>query len=210
MAYVTYTDVGYFLGTTFTSGSTPSSTTVTSWIEESSDFIDQLLGFSYSSSSSQDLMVSVDNTSNIIWLADEYRPIISVTDLYRNDGSDWSPSWTILTEGTDFLITDIQLGKIKFQRPIIGPKTYAIKISTLTHGYSSVPSFIEELCTKMVSKKVIQAAIANTSYTSNERISVGPISISNESSFSVAYVKQLNDDIDRMIKELNGVISYTY
>jgi len=113
MVYSTSTEVGSFLQTTFDGTTTPTATAVTAWITESDERIDRRLGFTYETAVASDFLVETNGIKEI-WLPRDKTPIISVADLELNTGSEFDSNFVSKTEGTDFLLIDLEIGRIRF------------------------------------------------------------------------------------------------
>jgi hypothetical protein len=137
------------------------------------------------------------------------RPITSITSLYRNlSGSTLdADSWEQLTEqtgsGGDFIL-DKQTGLIVFinNKPPFGHHR-AIKC-TFKYGYSSIPSIVKTLATKMVAKRVLIAKVMKSQMSSVDDISLESISINKGVNKSISLMKQLQFDIDTYRQKVVG------
>jgi hypothetical protein len=210
MAYTNTVEVGNYLGTTFDDTTTPTDVVVDGWILESDSYIDSYIGYTYGTSVNSTVYIPCGTPTDIITLETKYKPLYGIIDLYRNDGTDFNPVYTKLVEGTDFIIHDLETATIKFLTPIKGGLSRALKIDTLITGYGEVPELVQDVSTRLTAKKVIAHKVATTSLTSNERINVGPIGISNDSGGSITFIKQLNNEINDMLSKLKGLETYTY
>lgn len=219
---VTYTTVAKVAsrldGLTVDATTTPSTSDVEAYIEEAEATIDQEMGrqlndtnLYFDSAEATDVYIGLNNCSNQVWLPAQYKPLISVAGVQRNDSySDFDPVWTDVTEGTDFLITDIDTGKLKFKTDVRGGISRSLKIGTLTYGYSEVPKIVEKLATNLAAIAVVSAKVGGTARSTNKRLSVGPISITNDSGFSISFVDQMNKDIEKGMNDLSSFKSYAY
>jgi hypothetical protein len=183
--------------------------TVNTWIAWADDEINRTVGYSFSTASAANVVMST-NSSKEIWLPKEYTPLVSVSDVSVNTGTDFDQTWVSKTEGTEFLILDLMTGHIKFSpNTNIRCLEQGVKAS-FVYGYESVPALVEQLATKLVAKQYIKSAISNTSFSSNEAIRVGPISLENKSGSSVLFVEQLNRDIQELFNKLGTFKTYIY
>lgn len=210
VTYTTATKVGEFLQTTITSGTTPSTSIVEDWILQAEAEVDIIAGHSFTQTSASNVWITMDVADYTVWLPEPYKPLISVTTVQRNDGDDWTESLTSLTEGTDFLILDLDTAKLKFKAAVPAKSKKSLKIGTLTYGYATVPKQVEDLTTQLTAQKFLNSKFGNTSITTTKRINVGPIGIANDVNSSVSFIKNLNDSIT----ELKGIVkqlkSYSY
>lgn len=208
--YTTHDKVGEFLQETIDGSSTPSETTVDEWIEWAEDEIDKITGFSFTSQTKTDLIMP-GNGNREFWVPREYTPIISMTSLSVNTNTDFDISWSAKVENTDYFVVDESMGHLKFAPNVtgFGDKLKQIKL-TFTYGYATIPYIVEELATKIVAKKFIQSKVSNTASGGNESIRVGPISINDGSKESVAFVQNLNEDINDLKGRLGSMRTYVY
>lgn len=208
--YCTTTTVSEFLQTDITAGSTPSISTVNEWIEWAEDRIEEVIGFEYTTSAKTNVIFSGNGSLNF-WFPREYLPLVSISKFEINTGTDFDITWTEITQGTQYLIEDLDTGRILFNSGISGnvPKSQAFRISFI-YGYETIPYIIEELATKLTAKKFIQSKLGKDGSSGNESIKVGPITISDGSSQTLSYVKGLNQDIDMLLKQLSTFKTYIY
>jgi len=209
--YTTSTTVSEFLQTDITSGSVPSISTVNEWIEWAEDNIDRSSGYSYTTEGKTDLILA-GNGNYEFWLPQEYLPLVSISQMEINTGSDFDQTWVEKTEGTDFLILNLDTGRIKFNTSGVtgfSSKTQQLKVD-LVYGFSTIPHIVEEIATKMVAKKFIQSVASSASAGGNESIRVGPIMINDGSKDTVSFVQNLTEDIDNALKNLGTTRFYMY
>ena len=158
MGYSAETDVEALLGTSIDGTTTPTSTQVATFISWADNYIDTYTGKKYSATTVTDeiyesepirvfLEGDVWEGSELLFL--KHSPIISVTSLYRNTGSDKSPTWSLLTLDTDFVIQDSIAGAILFVQNKPKPIKRAVKI-TYVYGKSAVPGAVAELSAVLV------------------------------------------------------------
>ena len=236
MAYTTSSLVGDEVLQTIDNNSTPSSTTVTTWITEAEDQIDELTGTRFESTTVTDAIIPFisDNafsdqqhnfwfaaarqatlglTQNAFFLQDvnggpQRRPIISITSLAVNGAPPSSAdSFTALTENTGSggsYITDKETGKTVFisDFPLFGHPR-AIK-TTFAYGYASVPLRVQELTTKMVAKRVIQAKANASQFTNIDSYTLEGISRSKSINQTAAFLKSLQIEIDSLTSKVVG------
>jgi hypothetical protein len=210
MAYTTVADVGYELGSiTINSSSTPTSTVVSSWIDESDAEINLMTNNVYSSTTNSSVLIDYDG-SGILRLPKT--PVISITSLETNvNAVGTAASWMSLQEGVDknyilytgpgevhFISGDAATNKIL---PHAGKQ---VMRATYVSGYSSVPAIIKRLSTLLTAKRYITSVVNNTNTSQGGEVQVGPIRVSDPSNFSVSYVRQINDEIDRLRKQAVG------
>ena len=208
--YTTATKVSEFLQTTVTSGTTPSTSTVEDWILQAESEVDIIAGSTFTSTSASDVWISMDVADYTMWLPEPYKPLISVATVQRNDGDDWTESLTSLTEGTDFLILDLDTGKLKFKTAVPAKSQKSMKFGTITYGYATVPGQVEDLTTQLTAQKFLNSKFGNTSITTTKRINVGPIGIANNVNSSVSFIKSLNDSIAELKLIVKQLKSYSY
>jgi len=130
-----------------------------------------------------------------------HRPIVSITSLYKNDGSAiGTDEWTELIEQEgsegDFLKYGNE-GLIKFMknRPRYGKRS--IKI-TYVYGHTKVPRVVERLTLLMTIRDIIRSKASGSQFSSQESISVEGMSVQAAgSSGTIIYLQNINKEIDR-------------
>lgn len=203
------------LSTAFDSTTLPSLSTVTSWIEEESSYIDSISGKKFSET---EYTQTIDyDGSDRIQL--KYAPVISVTSLLYSTSELGSSTYALAdtkVEDTDYTLYK-ETGEIGILWQNWSPKVGDKRMQIIyTAGYTSddLPLFIQKLATKMVAKRSIDSALSNDiqQRKSGKSISVGSISIVKPSDYGVSGYKNITDDIDSLKNELlkdGGVYRYT-
>lgn len=193
--------------TAFSSSTTPTEDTINRWIAECSREIDLLTNNTFVSTVFSSIDVDYDG-SGILRLP--YNPIQTLEIMYNERLiNDSSTSYILLEEGAGKnYILYADEGEVVFINgntatnhvvPSQGMKRF--KISG-TYGTSTVPYNIQKLCTLMVAKQVILSLINSQANSEGGAISVGTISISDPSMFSINYIKHLNDEIELLKKNI--------
>lgn len=203
MGYATYIDVSNELnGLTINASTTPSSTLVESWISEGDSWIDLTTGKVWSSTTATSTYLDYDGSGT---LRLPLSPVVSVTSiLFESDGlGSASTTWTALTEGrtNDFILYKDE-GEIKFfgnNYPTAGYQNICV---TYVYGYNTTPSYIKRLSTLMATKRVIGATLNGMAQEEGGSVTVGNISITDPTNFSVDYVTKINNEIEGI---LNGI-----
>jgi len=202
MTYTTIEKVSAELnGLLITSDTIPSIDTVTNWITETDAEIDRRAGKTYAQSTYVDIMDIRDGDCGVFRLSTT--PVISITSLeYNAENLGDTPVWTEKTEAVDFFMYE-DTGEIeatpKWSNIKSGNKRLKV---TYEAGHATTPGYITSLASKMVAKKVISAKLNETSSQDGGSISVGSISISDPTNFSISYIKNLNYDINEGFKKL--------
>jgi hypothetical protein len=62
----------------------------------------------------------------------------------------------------------------------------------------------------MVALRYIESKVKNTSSTTNKRLAVGPISITNDTGFSINYIRDLQNTVKEGLSGLKSFKSYIY
>lgn len=195
MAYTDITLVSAELnGLVIDDSSTPSESTVNSWIADADAEIDLRTSTKWSSTEVTDEVFDYDGTGYIKF---PFSPVINVTSLaYENAGlGAVTENWVPLTEGrtNDYLLY-VNEGEVELINNNVSKGKQNIK-ATFTYGYATTPAYISRLATLLVTKRVIGATLSASSQQGGGSISVGSISLSEPGSFSVSYVKGLDGDI---------------
>lgn len=145
-----------------------------------------------------------------MWLPSEYLPLVSVTSLNVNSGTDFDNTWNAKTEGTDYLIEDLDTGRLQFISSVtLLSLSRGIK-TTFESGYSSVPEFVSKLSRNMVVLDYIRSELSNTSVNTKEKIRVGPIAIENSSGEVLKFVQDLKETIANDLDNLNKLKTTAY
>lgn len=203
--YCEVEDVGNELnGLTIDNSSIPSSTTVTSWIQQESDIIERETGRIWGSVTFTDEYLDYDGSG---YLRLNNAPIISVTSLQYDNGND---VWNTLTEGryNDFIIYKDE-GEIKLLNNNVKAGFQQIKITYIA-GYDPVNATVKNIVAKKTALRTIGTIINNQSSEEGGSISVDVISISDPSTFSLQRVTSLKDEINQMINSLGRFKTFRY
>lgn len=229
VTYCTVANVEAYIGETFTTSTSPTIAMVENFIERAEKEIDALTGTSYVVNTFTNELYDYDRYSVFVKepqiaqvgrydysghpVSNVFRlnnyPIVSVTTLSVNKGTSASPSWTVLTEGTDF-IKYMDEGVIAFISSNALPVEpwQGIKI-TYTSGHSAVPLTVEKLCTLMTVKEVLRTKQANSSFSNMDDITIESISISKSTGESVSLLDSVQKEIDKMMEGIVGSVNYT-
>lgn len=198
-------------GLTINSTTVPSSTVVEGWIDEAEALIELKTGKVWGSSTASSAVFDYDGRGHIIL---PYKPIISVTKVeYETQGlGASSTTWSTITEGrgnTNNFIVYKPEGRIEFRgsAPTAGSQNLRV---TLDYGYTSVPSTITTLTTKMVANRVTGAVVQAQAQEGGGSVSVGNISITDPTTFGLDAVQQRNKEISELFGLVQGIKSVGY
>ena len=186
----------------------PSILDVNSWIEQNSRVIDSWTNNYFGTITKTDEYLDYDG-ADVLSLPKS--DVLTITTLeYNTSGRGLTPTWVLLEEGQDknyLLYKDLgevelltPAGETATNNPRYTPGSKKFKV-TYNYGYESVPKQIERLATLMTAKNVIQALVNKKS--SMAEVKVGAISVKPPTSFSINYIKSLNDEIS-MLKDSIG------
>lgn len=137
------------------------------------------------------------------------RPIISVTSLERNtSGETGTDTWESLTEqsgsGGDFVISDTgkRVGYIDFvgNKPRYGKR--AVRLTYLA-GYAVTPKNIERLAILLSIRDILLSKMSRSFFDSPHGVSLSGIMV-DRSTAHVAYMKMLNEEIDRLFTTIGS------
>lgn len=202
MAYTSEANVEAYLGETFDSTTTPSSTEIAKFIEWADNQIDMFTGTKFEPTTVTDEIIDSNGQS---WFRLPKRPIISVESFYVDKaglGSSNSPDWEARTEGRtssdDFVVYKDE-GYLYFFNDVPSAGKANCKVS-YTYGYSTVPKEVEYLSTLLVVREILKARLADNAYSSQDDITLGPIRISKSGSKSSIGVQELNEQIEEAWK----------
>jgi len=208
--YTTVAKVSEYMGTTISNSTAPTTAAVTSWIEWAEKQIDSATGVSFTSDVATNVYVETTGAYNLV-VPIEYTPLVSLSTVQVNSGTNFSETWTTLTEGTDFIIVDKDTGKLLFNTDVsFKGLERGLKIGVLTYGFDETPKLVEELATRLVAKQFVNSKLSNTASTTNESIKVGPITLKNDSGNSVTIVQNLTNEINDLYDKLGDFRTYIY
>jgi len=203
MTYTTIDFVSYELNNlTIDSSSIPSSTAVIGWIDDADSEINLRTGKIWSSTTASSVLLDYDGTG---FLKLPFTPVISITSLeYEENGlGASSTSWKPLTEGrTEDYISYVMDGEVEFFGSSKPPKGYQNIRITYVYGYANTPAYISRLATLIVAKRVIAATINKSSQGEGGSVTVGNISITDPSNFSVGYIQNIGTEINDIYKRI--------
>ncbi len=211
--YATVQDVSNELnGLTIDASSVPSSATVDTWIAQESKFLELDTGRIWGSETITNEYLDYDGSG---YLRLDKAPIISITKLEneRNGINGTSEVWLELTEGRTVSNSFIKYkdeGELKFHGstlPIAGYQNIRV---TYIAGYTSTNSAVVSIVAKKVALRVIDAALNEQSSAEGGNVTVGAISISDPSVFSLDRVKSMTSDIQSLSKSLGTFKTFRY
>lgn len=182
---------------------TPSINTVKKWIEDADSEIELRTGKVWASQTTTSSLLDYDGSG---YLKLPHSPVISVSNLWYEDqglGAD-SENWTALTEGrTNDFILYVMDSEIEFISTVpAGKQNICI---TYTYGYANTPAYITRLATLIVAKRVIMATINKSAQGEGGSVTVGNISITDPSNFSVGYIRDITKEIDTIYDKIGTV-----
>lgn len=183
--------------------SLPSSTIVTSWIEDAESQVNVSTGNLYSSTLVSSEVFDWDNIGDGLL---RIPPYISITSLeYNEEAAGDTPVWTAKTENTDFY-TYPEEGEIEFISgnfaPVSGKKRFRL---TYVKGASSVPANIRQATTMLVANRLVSAVTANQAYEqSGGSVQVGTIKIEDPSAFSLNAYRNREELVKQFLKDSVG------
>lgn len=191
--------------TAFSESTVPSLSAVTTWIEQTDDYIEGLASTKYGEHNYSETF----NYSGEELLFVKHTPLISVSSVeYDNSDLGENPSFSTLAEHTQYKVDKdkgcIVLYPSKFSSlPKDGVDRFRVNY---TAGYSSVPANVQMLATKLVANRVLESLINQNIDTRADggSISVGDIKIVEPANYGVGSFKQLKSDIDNLKNEVVG------
>jgi hypothetical protein len=196
--------------TPFSNNTLPSSQTVTRWIGQASERLDNIAGRVFGATSYTDYIDYAGEERIML----KHAPLISVASIEYNDQpSGETPNWVTKTEDVDFVVypdTGEVLVVLNKWLPKDGNRNIRI---TYTSGYTSVPEMVQMAVSKMVALRVLNSLITKNVNEGSDggSISVGSISIVEPASYGVNSYKnlqmELNSILDNEIKNC-GVRRY--
>lgn len=208
VSYATVQDVSNELnGLTIDGNTTPSETVVESWIEQESDLLKKETNRLWSSELVTEEYLDYDGSG---FIRTDYSPIISITSLEYESGTT-SEEWTALTEGRyNNYITYKDEGEIKLLSGVgISEGFQNIRI-TYNAGYSVTNDTVVMIIAKKVALRVMSTILNEQGSSQGGSISIGSISISDPTTFSVQNITRLNNEIKVLTDSLGSFKVYRY
>jgi hypothetical protein len=211
--YCSVDDVAAELGgVSLTASTTPTSTTVSGWIDDAEAEIDLLAGTIFTTSAITTSAYEYSDYDGSGVIKFENYPLISVESIeYEENGlGNASESWVALTEGrtsTGNYIVYPELGVAKLHanstgnNPTVGYRNIR---TTYTYGRATVPNTVKHLCAKMAAKRYLDSVASKTGTSEGGSITIGAISINDPTNYAITRVKALNDEIDMLQKKVVG------
>ncbi len=187
-------------GQTIDSSSTPSSTTVESWISQVESEIDMRTGKTWSSTAITDELIDYDGSG---YIKLPYAPIISISALsYNTESLSGTASYTSLTSGigNDYIFYPKD-GQVQLINTNVPAGLQRVKWSGVI-GYATVPSYITSLATKMVANRYADATLNGSLSEEGGSVTVGNISITDPSQFSLSATNSRRAEIDNIFKNM--------
>lgn len=187
----------------FSSSTLPTLAQVNEWIDEESRTVELITGQIFSSVLTESVYLDYDG-GDVLRLP--YNNVQLLTLRYNNASSPKvTPSWITLEEGFgyNYLLYGAE-GEVEFIHgnnatniltPLEGSKRFCVDI---THGYTTTPLEAQRLTTALVSKRVILTIINSQANSEGGDVSVGALSISDPSMFSINQIKNLNNEIKEL------------
>lgn len=192
----------------------PTSTSVITWIEESSKEIELKTGELFSSTVASSILFDYDG-ENIFRLP--FSELISIDKVeYNKEPINYTPNWVVLQNGGVYdYITYLPEGEIHFVSgvsssnnviPLSGKQRLRISYK---YGSNSTPLHIQRLATLLVAKRIILSLATNQANTAGGEIQIGTIRITDPSSYGIQYLNNMNSEIDRLYKDIgNGLKTF--
>jgi hypothetical protein len=213
VSYATVTDVSNELnGLVIDATTTPSTTTVETWIEQESEKLKSDTNQLWGQETITDELLDYDGSGNLLL---DYAPVISITKLEneRNGMNATSESWLTLVEGrtsSGSFIVYKEEGDLQFHGsvvPIIGNLNMRV---TYEAGYAPVSPVVLSYVAKAASLRVIEAVVNSQASEEGGNITVDVISLTDPSNFSVGRVRQLKTDLIDLKNQLGSLKVYRY
>lgn len=219
MVYTTTANVSAELGgITIDGSSTPTATTVDSWIADAKAEIDERSGTTFESTAITSSDYEYHDYDGEGYIFTKKFPIISVESVEFETKGLGAPaaSWVELTEGRtedENFIVYKDLGVIKFHssrltaQPIVGMQNCRLEY---THGYSSVPANVTRLATLLVAQRYLTTVASKTASEEGGSVTVGTISVSDPTNYANARLKQYDAEIKQLFADLVGTLKITH
>lgn len=184
--------------TSFSNNTLPSAQTVTRWIGQASERVDNIAGRTFGVTTYTEY---IDYAGEEMLML-KHAPFISVTSVeYNNQPSGQATNWTTLTEDTDYVVYP-ETGEILIVldqwKPNFGNRNIKIIYSA---GYVEIPEVIQTAVTKIVALRVLNTLISKNVNEGSDggSISVGSISIVEPASYGVNSYKNLQQEVKDLL-----------
>ena len=184
------------LGTT-NSETSPTSDKIQQWIEGAEAEVDALTKNQWDTHTVTDEILDINNSTNILYT--KHCPIVSITSISQNTGSEFSPSWSTISP-SKYKILNANTGKILFDGYYWNPRTLKI---TYDAGYTTIPTLVKELALLLVNKRYIDNRLKQAA-SDTSVISVASIRIMDNSAQTLKY---RIEGLDREIKDKIALLS---
>jgi len=221
MAYSNVANVSAFLQITIDGTTTPSDTTVTSWIAEVDDEINRVTKSVFETTTVTDKIISTNSDTGFISATsfdgtgaynqpgtrDQIQlpnnKILTLDAVAYNESADGeTESWVDLTigHGKQCVLVDNYIKILESGLPI--PSQFTGMKVTYTHGNATVPGFVQKLATRMTVLAYNESGLANEITSGGGSIRVGDIEIDEPGSFTQTYIDTLNEWVDIKLRQL--------
>ena len=184
------------LGTT-NSETSPTSDKIQQWIEGAEAEVDALTKNQWDTHTVTDEILDINNSTNILYT--KHCPIVSITSISQNTGSEFSPTWSVISS-SKYKILNANTGKILFDGYYWNPRTLKI---TYIAGHTTIPTLVKELALLLVNKRYIDNKLKQAA-SDTSVISVASIRIMDNSAQTLKYRIQ---GLDREIKDKIALLS---
>jgi len=136
--YIDVSDIETYLGTTFSSSTSPTDTQMTDFLAKGEADFETEVGVFTEQTVTDEI---VDGHFFGIKVAN--LPILSITSIEERSGTIFDPTYTTV-DSADYLITNANIGKVELANPISGDRMYRV---SYTSGYAkaSMPEGIKTL-----------------------------------------------------------------
>ena len=184
------------LGST-SSETSPTSEKIQMWIEGAEAELDALTKTRWDTHTVTDEMLEINNSTNIIYTSKS--PIVSITSISRNTGSEFSQSWSLINS-SKYKILNLNTGKILMDSYYWEPRSLK---ATYVAGYATIPTLVKELALLLVNKRYIDNKLKQSAVDTSV-ISVASIRIMDNSSQTLRYRLE---GLDKEIKDKLALLS---
>jgi len=207
MAYITEADLESYLGETFDTTSVPTSAEVTEIIARTQAKIDTFTRTSFEATTESAQILDSDGLQRFRM---PRMPLISVSSFEIDVGGLGNTTdWEARTEGRqteDFVVLKEE-GILYFHRNVPRAGVQNCR-ATYVYGYSTVPKEVENLALLLCTQAIVRSRLADNVYSSQDSITVGPITISKAGSNTIKGLEEFNTQVNEAWKEV-GVFRTT-
>ena len=189
---------------TFDQDTIPSSSVVRTWLEQESEWVDEITSDEFTQETVEDVFEYKGHRK----LMTKYAPIDDVL-LYINENREgFEPSWDLLDEWKHYEVNK-KRGVIILTRNVT-PRHQRNKFKA-EYSKGSNPSWLKGIVARRVAKRVVEAAINQRAQDGTQTIRAGGLTISSSRNMGVGLYQELKMQVkedEERLRNRSGVVRY--